>query len=165
MRLWAGGVVKRSHENASEKVLCVAAGVAVDLALAGWLAQAFIAASLLEMLRSPAAAAAAACLHCIRLLLLAGWLACVWRSDTGDVARRRHSLSPRQRERLPALASSLAAAADIRVRALSSSLLWRRPKLQPERRSVGGLAALRARAPPLHQQPCRSDHRSCAREA
>jgi len=72
--------VKRSHENASEKVLCVAAGVAVDLALAGWLAQAFIAAPLLEMLRSPAAAAAAACLHCIRLLLLAGWLACVWRS-------------------------------------------------------------------------------------
>jgi hypothetical protein len=63
---------------------------------------------------------------------------------------------------LPALASSLAAAADIRVRALSSSLLWRRLKLQPERHSVGGLAALCARGPPLDQQPCRSDHRSCA---
>ena len=112
--------------------------LSIWLWLAGSRKHTFIAAPLLQMLRSPAAAAAAACLHCIRQLLLAGWLACVWRSDTGDVARRRHSLSPRQRRRLPALASSLAAAADIRARALSSSLLWRRPKLQTERRSVGG---------------------------
>ena len=68
--------MKRSHENASEKVLCVAAGVAVDLALAGWLAQAFIAAPLLEMLRSPAAAAAAACFQ--RSFIAFGY--CCWRA-------------------------------------------------------------------------------------
>lgn len=127
--LWWTGVEKgrgrgwrREVMKMLERRCCVLLLELLSRWLAGWLARAsFHNSPLLETLRSPAAAAAAACLHWSRLHCgRPGWLDCVWRSDTGDCARRRHSLSSRHRQRLLALASSLAAAADMRMRALSS---------------------------------------------